>query len=194
MIKQILDKYLTNKKLVKPLEFVIKMSMVYVSWRVIKHFGTENENFLWGGWNWIMETLGSFTIWVAAKILLALGYSLTYYHRFIAVDGTSGIYFADLCLGVAPMVIFSGFIVSFGNHTKNKLWFIPLGVSVIFIINVIRLIGLVLIQVHGNRAMFRFTHDYLYVLVTYGFIFLMLVWWMEKLADKKLTDSSSDFS
>ncbi len=185
MIKHFLEKYLPDKKLVKPAEFVIKMMIVYASWRAFKHAGDVYDNFLWGGWQHFKDILGSLTAAVAAKGLLVLGYKLSYHGRVITVDGTAGIYFADLCLGLAPMVIFAGFIVSYGNNLKAKCWFIPFGVMSIFLLNAVRMMALVLLQTEGNKSLFRFAHDYLYVIVTYGFIFLMVMWWMNSLADKK---------
>ena len=185
MIRNFLDRIFINKRLIRPVEFVLKMALVYTVWRTFKYFGEQNENFLWGGWTVFKDMLGNSTTATAAILLGKLGYQLTYYSRMITVDDSAGIFFGDLCLGIAPIVIFSGFILSFGNNWKNKLWFIPLGVFFIYFINVFRLMALVLIQVH-HQEYFDMAHDYLYVIITYGFIFLMVMWWMDKLADKKL--------
>ena len=185
MLRTLLERIFNDKRLVRPAEFIIKMLLVYVGWRAFKYVGDTYENFLWGGWQQFKDFLGGVTTTVSANMLLVLGYKLSYVGRVITVDGTSGIYFADLCLGLAPMVIFSGFIFSYGDNTKAKFWFVPLGVAAIFLINALRMVALILIQVHGNNAQFRIAHDYLYVLITYGFIFVMVMWWMNRWADIK---------
>lgn len=183
MIRQFLNHVLSNKKLVRPVEFLLKMAIVYACWRTFKYFGEKDDNFLWGGWFWLKNFLGDSVTASAAFLLRSAGYELTYYKRLITVDGSIGIYFADLCLGIAPMVIFSGFILSYGNNWKNKLWFIPLGVFLIHCINIFRMIALILVQVHYPEY-FRVAHEYVYVVVTYGMIFLLVMWWMNSLADK----------
>jgi exosortase/archaeosortase family protein len=64
---------------------------------------------------------------------------------------------------------------------QAKLWFIPLGLMLIFMINVFRLLALILIQAHYN-SYFDFAHDYLYVVVTYSLIFVLVMWWMNRWA------------
>lgn len=185
MIRKILEKIFSNQRLVKPVEFVVTMLLVYIGWRVFKLVAEQNENFMWGGWTLLKDCIGNTTTFASAQVLLALGYKLTFYKRVITLDGTSGIYFADLCLGIAPMVIFSGFVFAYGNNWRNKWWFAPVGIFLIFCINVLRMVALVLIQLNGNKTYFTIAHDYLYVLVTYGFIFLMVMWWIDRWADKE---------
>ena len=184
MVRQFLDRIFSDKKLIRPVEFLFKMAIVYACWRTFKYFGEKDDNFLWGGWFWLKNVLGDSVTASAAYLLTEAGYELTYYKRLITVEGSSGIYFADLCLGIAPMVIFSGFILSYGNNWKNKLWFIPLGVLLIHGINIFRMIALILIQVHYPRY-FKLAHEYVYVVVTYGIIFLLVIWWMNLLTFKK---------
>lgn len=184
MFRPVLQKVFTDKKLIAPAEFILNMAAVYACWRTVKYFGETNPDFLWGGWHWFNDIMGNALAACSATIMKLMGYELVQYKRIITIEGTSGVYIADLCLGVAPMVIYSGFIFSYGNNRKDKLWFIPMGVAVIFIINVLRVTALALIQYHYN-SLFKFAHEYLYVTVTYGFIFLMVIWWMNKWADKK---------
>ena len=185
MLRRILSRNLANKRLILPIEFLLKMSLVYIGWRCFKYVAESNEGFLWGGWFWLKNTLGNSITTCAAYILQAANYTLFYEGRTLILQGTNGIYFADLCLGVAPMVIFTGFILSYGTNFKNKLWFIPLGIFLIFCINVVRVVALALIQLHLPHY-FQLAHSYLYVLITYGLIFILVMWWMNKLADNKI--------
>lgn len=184
MLRGLLQKTLTDKKLIAPAEFVLNMAVVYACWRLVKYMGETNPNFLWGGWHWFNDMIGNTLATCSATLMKLVGYELVHYKRIVTLEGTRGIYIADLCLGVAPMVIYTGFILSYGDNRKDKLWFVPLGLLVIFIINVLRVTALALIQYHYN-SLFKFAHEYLYVTVTYGFIFLMVMWWMNKWADKK---------
>ncbi len=184
MLNSILRKFIRDKNLIEPVEFVIKVSLVYFIWRCLKYLGETYPGFLWGGWSWFYDFIGNLLANCDAAILSVLGYKFVHQGRNIVVEGARGIYFSDLCLGIAPLFIFSGIILLFGNNHKAKVWFIPMGLILIFWINVFRLLALILIQVH-HKEYFQFAHEYLYVAVTYGIIFLMVIWWMNKLAFKK---------
>ncbi len=184
MITHILEKKLTNKKLVRPVAFIINMALVYATWRLFKYGGEHYENFLWGGWEWLKDTQGNLISYLAAVLLRAMGYYVYQYERMITVDGYQAVFIGDLCLGIAPIVIFSGFVLTFGDHTRNKIWFIPLGIIIINIINVIRSAALVLVLVNYQKY-FKLAHDNVYLYLTYGAIFVLLMWWMDKLAFKK---------
>jgi exosortase/archaeosortase family protein len=183
MLQRLLKQYLPDTKMVRPVEFAIKMVFVYAGWRTFKYFSETQPDFLWGSWDWFKELIGVDLIRWTALILSSMGYPLVHHGRLIVVDGYSGIYASDLCLGIPPLVIFTGFILSFGNNHKARLWFIPLGLIVIYITNILRMVALVLVQVHQG-AYFRLAHDYVYLILTYGFIFIMVMWWMNSLAFK----------
>ncbi len=184
MLNSIFRKFIRDKNLIEPVEFVIKVSLVYFIWRCLKYLGETHPGFLWGGWSRFYHFTGNLLATSVSAILSFLGYQFVHQGREIVIAGTNGVYFSDLCLGIAPMFIYSGIILVFGDNHKAKAWFIPLGLVLIFFINVFRLLALALIQVHYNDY-FNFAHEYLYVIITYGVIFLMVMWWMTKFAFKK---------
>ncbi len=186
MIHRYLDKLFTDKRLILPVEFVLKMLLVYAAWRSFKYGGEHYEHFMWGGWEYLKNAQGRLVGHLSAIQLRAMGYQVTDFGRMIIVDGTPGIFIGDLCLGIAPMVIFSGFIIVFGDNERNKLWFIPLGLLLINVINVFRTSALVLVQVHYERY-FKLAHENIYLYLTYGLILLLLLWWMNGPAFKKVS-------
>jgi exosortase/archaeosortase family protein len=141
---------------------------------------------LWGGWHWFKGVIGDSLGYLSYALLSLSGYDMVHYKRVITIEGARGIYIADSYLGITPMVIFSGLVLLYGNNRKDKWWFILLGIVAIFIVNVFRVTTLALIQYHYNSA-FNPVHEYLYMAVTYGFVFLMVIWWLNKWADKKST-------
>lgn len=165
------------------------MLLVYACWRLFKHFGEADENFLWGGWRAFKDMMGNSLSASTAFVLQLMGFNLTHYGRNVTIDGHAGIWIADLCLGIAPMVIFTGFVLVFGNNNRNKLWFIPLGLALIYATNVVRFVALALVQVYKNDY-FKVAHEKIYLIITYGLIFLLLMWWMDKLAFTKEKSNS----
>ncbi|MBK8658282.1 MAG: archaeosortase/exosortase family protein [Bacteroidetes bacterium] len=181
MLRQLLKKVFSNELLIEPAEFIIKVAMVYALWRGLKYCGETYPGFLWGGWAAFYDFIGNLLAYCNSVILNVMGIQHIHEKRVIIVAGTNGIEFSDLCLGIAPMFIYSGIILAFGTNLKAKLWFIPMGVFLIFLINVFRLLALILIQARYN-SYFDFAHDYLYVVVTYSLIFVLVMWWMNRWA------------
>ncbi len=181
MISRILKPIIKDEALANVAAFIIKVALVYCTWRLLKYSGETYPGFLWGGWSAFYDLMGSLLTKTDSLILRLIDVPHIMKHRLIIIEGTRGIYFADLCLGIAPMFIFSGIILSVGNNWRNRLWFIPLGLILIYIINVFRLLALLLLQKKSNE-LFDFAHDYLYVTITYSLIFLLVVWWTNRLA------------
>lgn len=166
--------------------FVLKIAIVYSSWRVLKYLGEADPNFLFGWWEAMYDFFAKRLAEGAAVVLKVFGYGYKQYGRVIIVDGTRGILVANLCVGIAAFYIYSGLILAFGNNWRDKLWFVPMGLLFIFVINVFRVVALALVQLHYEQY-FKIAHTYVYVVLTYGLIFGLVVIWMEKFAFKKAT-------
>lgn len=62
----------------------------------------------------------------------------------------------------------------------NKLWFVPLGWIYIYIFNILR-IYLIALVIEHHPDMFNVLHTYVFKYLFYGMLFLLWVWWVEKL-------------
>ncbi len=65
---------------------------------------------------------------------------------------------------------------------KRKAWFIPLGWLVIYAFNILRIFFVALAMEH-HPEWFEMLHTYIFKYLFYGVLFLMWVWWVEKLAE-----------
>jgi exosortase/archaeosortase family protein len=81
---------------------------------------------------------------------------------------------------LALFALFSGFIISFPANWKEKLWFIPLGLLIIYISNLFRIVLLVLIKIHFPGSL-NFNHKYTFTVLVYGIIFLLWMIWVNKI-------------
>lgn len=88
------------------------------------------------------------------------------------------------CSGLKQMIQFTLLMLIFPGPWKKKLWFIPLGIAVMHLTNIFRIVGMALVvdnwPQHGD-----FSHDYIFRPFFYLVIFLLWVWWVEKLRLKK---------
>lgn len=88
------------------------------------------------------------------------------------------------CSGVKQAFIFICIMLLAEGSWKKKAWFIPLGIAICFIYNIMRLVALALI-VENHRELFDLFHNYILKYIFYGVIFLMWVWWEEVIRKPK---------
>lgn len=63
---------------------------------------------------------------------------------------------------------------------KHKLWFVPLGLVCIYMFNILR-IYLITLAMELHPDWFEFLHAYLFKYMFYFMLFMLWVWWNEKL-------------
>jgi exosortase family protein XrtF len=99
--------------------------------------------------------------------------------RVVGIDGTNGVWIGDPCNGITLFALFTAFLLAFPGPVKHKLWFIPLGIFSIFLVNTFRIAALCVI-VQKKPEWLAFNHDYVFKIVVYGFIFLLWMLWVNR--------------
>lgn len=95
-----------------------------------------------------------------------------------------GIWIGDACNGFKLFPIFTIFILAFPGPARSKLWFIPLGLLIIHLANVIRVISLLLINNYYPKYL-DFNHLYTFTVFVYGIIFIGWYIWAKRFAHVK---------
>lgn len=70
-------------------------------------------------------------------------------------------------------------LLSFGKF-KKKCWFIPLGWICIYVFNILR-IAIITLFIEFHPEWFDMLHEYIFKYLFYGMLFLLWVWWTEKI-------------
>ena len=114
-------------------------------------------------------------------------------------DGWARIVVAPECASLKQWLHWIFLMVLFPGPWKHKLWYIPAGLVIIEWINVVRICGILLMQIWwpnihihllGNDInTFHLAHDYIFKFFFYFIIFLMWVLWVEKIKGKKQSKS-----
>lgn len=159
---------------------MVKLLGAYAIWKLVYYVLETRDPAWWEQFkNYVAAHTVQFAAWLANNILqVPSGFN----SRNILVEGKSGIFLADHCIGIPAYVVFSLFIAIYSGRWINKLWFIPLGICGIFLINSSRIAALAYLQKNYSEGFFQFNHSYTYVLTTYGLIFLFIIWWVEVFA------------
>lgn len=87
------------------------------------------------------------------------------------------------CTGLKQAYIFAVIIAFYAGSWRKKLWFIPLGLIVIYIYNIFRIVAIIAL-IENNPTNFKFLHEGFFKYIFYGIIFLMWMLWEEKIRDK----------
>jgi len=164
-----------NKQL---LRFLIISAILYIAW----------QSFYW---LWLHPYkkfelfLGDNITDVSSFILATLGFELIpstllgEYVRTLGIDGTHGVWIGNSCVGLQLLALFAGFIIAYPGPVKKKLLFIPFGLVTIYLINILRIVGLCIITLYAPE-MLDFNHHYTFTITVYAYIFLLWIIWVNR--------------
>lgn len=99
----------------------------------------------------------------------------------IFIDSILSVFVNEGCSAGKLYILFFSLIFSFGGRIKDMLWFVPIGLVSIYLLNLCRITYLSVIA-HQYPDYFKLNHDYVVVLVLYGYMFLLWYIWINKYA------------
>lgn len=129
----------------------------------------------------------SLVVFYSVKWFLGSLLNISIYTQGIIIympDG-GGVAITDGCSGFKQMVQFALLILLFPGPWKHKIWFIPLGVLIMHLSNLIRIIGLCFVML-DNPDLFDAFHQYLFRPMFYAVIFGLWVYWNEVIRPGKI--------
>lgn len=159
----------------KIVRFLLLALAIYVAWfllyeLVLKPYTTLDARFI------------AFIISNAAFVLDSAGYQ-TYRAieednmQLLGVDGAHPVWIGAACNAITLFAFFTLFIIAFPGPLKKKAWFIPCGLLIIHLSNVLRVIALVLINYYRPQYL-DFNHTYTFTVIVYAIIFMLWMWWV----------------
>lgn len=162
--------------------FVVKAAGLFLVWLFVYKLWIHSEGWLDGA---VINNL----IYLSGKLLTLFGYE-TFHStgdiiRTIGIDGSHGVWVGDPCNGIDLFALFAGFVIAYPGPVKKKLWFIPLGLIAIHLLNTIRVTALAMIAYHSPESL-DFNHTYTFTILVYGFIFYLWMLWANKLSKSTL--------
>jgi exosortase family protein XrtF len=101
----------------------------------------------------------------------------------VAIQGSKGVTVGAPCDGLVLFALFTVFVISYPGPWKHRLWFIPVGLAVIQLLNTCRIAALAWI-VHYNEAWLAFNHDYTFTVFVYGVVFGFWYIWVNRFSNQ----------
>ena len=100
----------------------------------------------------------------------------------VLVNKHPSVFILPFCDGMVLYALFTGFVLAFPGSSPHRIWFIPLGIVLIYLVNVLRVVALSLNHYYSQSTV-EFNHHYTFVFIEYGFICLLWLWWATRLAE-----------
>jgi len=136
---------------------------------------------------WISRSV----VHVGAFGLDLVGFDAMTNARTLTLPGTAGIRVVDGCNGIGSIGLFVGFVVAFPGRAWRRAWFVPLGILVIYLSNVGRVTGLLLLQNYWDAG-FGAAHSVGAPMFFYTVIFGLWVLWVNYGGNTESAVSASD--
>jgi len=168
-------------------KFILKFSILLFLWFFFYHFIYKIDELIFSSQNADkIDLLNNISVILAeqANYMLSLfGFETQIeIHKDMVVakildnNYTHGVWIGEPCNGVKIFGVFAIFILAFPGRIKHKLWYIPLGIICIHIINVIRIAILIFIS-SVNPHILDFNHNITFQIIVYSLIlFLWYIW------------------
>ena len=159
---------------------IISFHFIYLGWQALGYWPVEkwvNQLMVWS-----VNMLYSQACWVLDHVFHIDLTTITS-ARLLATTNSEGgwarVVIAPECASLKQWMHWIFLMVLFPGPWKHKLWYIPIGLVIIEWTNVIRICGILMMQIPWPNS-FHIAHDYIFKVFFYFVIFLMWVLWVEK--------------
>jgi exosortase/archaeosortase family protein len=176
--------------------FLIKLFILFAIWFILDELLRETR--FWHALNSVVlrevlffskhllilaGKIFDFTVQTAASngISWAPHDKLIFYPAHYSSQNYPDLFISNRCLALNLMWTYSVFIIAFFGPWKKKLWFIPLGIFIINLLNILRVFGLGITVIYFPKYM-EINHHLLFTYIVYFFTFILWVIWIRKYA------------
>ncbi len=123
----------------------------------------------------------------STKLLSFLGYhsSMNEGH-IVCIDSKNMVSVGTPCNGLVLYALFSGFLLVMPGKVINKIWFAIVGISMLYVVNVLRIVILSLNMLYSPST-FDFNHRYIYQIIVYVVIFMLWHIWVKQFSGLEIT-------
>lgn len=161
--------------------FLIKGGLLYILWRFYRKFSIIHD--LNGE---LTDRVADFFLFVAKLFLYILGEKpqVDYVQNTLELSASSSVVVVYTCMGVNIILMFIFFLIAYPGNLKSKLWFAPVGITIIMLLNAIRM-GLLCWTLEYFPEKFDLMHHFIFQGMLYFSVFLLWILWVIKWANPK---------
>lgn len=159
---------------------IISFHFLYLGWQALEYWPVGK--WIYGLMVWSVDMVYNQSCWVLDR-LFHVNITTISSERLIATlnkdGGWARVIIAPECASLKQWMHWLFLMILFPGPWKHKLWYIPAGLVIIEWTNVVRICGVLLMQIPWPNS-FHIAHDYVFKVFFYLVIFLMWVLWVEK--------------
>ena len=166
---------------------ILSFHFIYLGWQAVEFWPIKKAIDQLSLWS--VNLLFDQSCWVLQHVF---GIDITTItdHRLIAALSKEGslvnVVIAPECASLKQWLHWLFLMLIFPGPWKHKAWYIPAGLVIIEWTNVVRICGILMMQIQWPRPnTFHIAHDYIFKAFFYFVIFLMWVLWVEKFKNKQ---------
>lgn len=176
---------------------IISFHYLYLGWQTLDYWPVGK--LVYKLMLWSVDLVYSQSCWVLDHIFRIDLTTFSGTRLITAIDSKGGlarVVIAPECASLKQWMHWLFLMILFPGPWKHKLWYIPAGLVIIEWTNVVRICGILLMQIawpdihihlFGNDInTFHLAHDYIFKLFFYLIIFLMWMLWVEKFYNPSL--------
>jgi len=171
---------------------IISFHFLYLGWQALGYWPIGK--LVYSLMLWSVDLVYSQSCWVLDRIF-HIDITTISEHRLIATPNKDGgwarVIIAPECASLKQWMHWIFLMVLFPGPWKHKLWYIPAGLVIIEWTNVVRICGVLMMQIPWPNS-FHLAHDYIFKAFFYFVIFLMWVLWVEKFYNPTLTKTKQN--
>src|SRR5688572_24843753 len=154
--------------------FLITSFGLYIIWYLCHDIWLSQNS-------WLDTWLSNSEASLSTNILSTFGYNALAEANVVIINTFPVVYVSNGCNGMVLFALFTGFILAYPGPWKAKLFYIPAGVFLIYVLNVLRIMALALNSWH-SRDTLEFNHKYTFAFVVYACIFAFWMFWIKRYA------------
>lgn len=165
---------------------IISFHYLYLGWQALGYWpikGTIDKLMIWA-----VDLAYSQSCWLLENVF-HLDITTMSDIRLIATPNNEGGWaraiIAPECASLKQWLHWLFLMLLFPGPWKHKLWYIPVGLVVVEWTNVVRICGVIMMQIPWPNS-FHLAHDYIFKVFFYFIIFLMWVIWVECFKNKSV--------
>jgi len=167
--------------------FLLKAAVLYLIWFFTYDLWLKKVGILD---NLIIDNL----VYLSHEILTFFNYHVNVdYHKMWIVGAKSSVIVGSGCDGVELLALFAGFVLIFEGSWKHKIWFLPVGLIIIHLFNVLRVVALTL-NGHSSKVLLDFNHKYTFTIIMYCITFLGWIIWVKYYANRLKVENEKPYS
>jgi exosortase family protein XrtF len=173
-----------NEKTKPVFLFLFVSAMLVTSWLMLYENYIHTDTY-WD--HYVSANLAEISDW----ILSALGFQtfLDYsgYNQIIFSlheDFQRGVAIGDRCNGIKLFGIFASIIIALPKNHVHKLWYIPLGILILHVVNILRVTVLTWVA-KDYQQWLEFNHNVTFEIIVYSVMFGLWWFWINKFVTKK---------